>query len=407
MMQLEVSFRKGRANQNRKAWCVDTRSVQSDGGEKFFATKDEARNYSARISKELIRSDSDSWTWTFQELSEVYIASIEKQVREGEQSNSYLNEKVRHIAQFLGVKVNNKPLAETLVWELTTGQIELQLMDQLKVGRSKKTMQNLFGSINKFMKAAKKYGCRETNPCAGVEIKFDLAKPKRKTNPANIQPDVITKIIAAMDPKGRLITSFAAKTGLRQGELRALTWGDIMWNANKVNVDKAFKHQDGIGATKTEAGNRKVPLGKSLKKALQEYFIEKGRPADSTLLFSHEPNVPSQHAFRNQHGKYTKANFAFSKKVGQPHTLRSGSALTHAHFLKAVHQACDDAGVAHITWHDLRHFAASMLLKKHSNDLWEVSKRLGHEQKSTTENIYGHFIEDITEDDEEDLLALG
>jgi len=48
-----------------------------------------------------------------------------------------------------------------------------------------------------------------------------------------------------------------------------------------------------------------------------------------------------------------------------------------------------------------------MLLKKYKNDMWEVSKRLGHEQKSTTENIYGHFIEDVTDDEEEDLLALG
>ena len=48
-----------------------------------------------------------------------------------------------------------------------------------------------------------------------------------------------------------------------------------------------------------------------------------------------------------------------------------------------------------------------MLLKKHSNDLWEVSKRLGHEQKSTTENVYGHFIQDEVAEEEDDLLALG
>jgi len=410
MLHLEVNFRKGRANQGKSSWCVDTRSILSDGKEKFFLTKEAAQQYCKRVSEELVLSDTDAWTWTFADLQDNFLGQVKKERRAGERSQSYLNDKTRHVGQFIGLTLKGNPLSKFRVLDLTLGHIELQLMDELKLGKSKKTMENLFGSVNKMMKFAIKHGCRVTNPCIGVEIKFDLAKPKKKTNPANIQPEVIQKIITEMNPRWRLITSFAANSGLRQGELRALTWGDIYWSTNKINVDKAYKHQSKeVGVTKTEAGVRKVPLAKALKKAMQEYYIAQGRPSDSALVFQHEVSMPKKFIGGNQHARYTinPKKIAFSKNAGQPYSIGAGSALTHAHFLKAVHTACDDAGVDRITWHDLRHFSASMLLKKHSNSLWEVSKRLGHAQKSTTENIYGHFIEDVTDDEEEDLLALG
>jgi len=386
MLHLEINFRKGRANQGKSAWCVDTRSVLKQGQEKFFPSKEAAQQYRARISKELVNADTDAWSYTFADLAKVYLANVERQFEFGERSKSYFDGKVRYINQFIVCNVNGQPVAETRVSDLTLGQVQLQIMDELKLGKSKKTMQNLFGAINGFMKFACVLGCRETNPCAGVEIKFDINKPRKKTKASTIQPDVIAAIIAKMDPEWQLITSFAANIGLRQGELRALTWGDILWDRNKVDINKAYKHRAGVGQTKTEAGVRKVPLGKSLKKALQEHYIAQGRPSDSTLVFPFRPGVGTRHAHFHR---------------------ASGSERKHRDFLHAVHSACDAAGVDRITWHDLRHFSASMLLKKYKNDMWEVSKRLGHEQKSTTENIYGHFIEDVTDDEEEDLLALG
>ena len=386
MMQLDVSFRQGRKNQGKSPWCVDTRAVFSTGKEKFFPNKKAAQQYCARVGRELVCGDTDAFNFTFAKLATVYLASIERQFEFGERSKSYFDDKVRYINQFISCNVNGQPFAKTRVSDLTLGQVQLQLMEQLKIGKSKKTMQNLFGAVNGFMKFAILLGCRETNPCQNVDIKFDINKPKKRTKAASIQPDVIAGIIAKMDPEWQLITSFAANIGLRQGELRALTWGDILWDRNKVDINKAYKHKAGVGTTKTEAGLRKVPLGKSLKKKMQEHYIAQGRPSDSDLVFPFKQGIETRHAH-------------FHRKAG--------SERKHRDFLKAVHNACDAAGVDRITWHDLRHFSASMLLKKYKNDMWEVSKRLGHEQKSTTENIYGHFIEDVTDDEEEDLLALG
>lgn len=49
------------------------------------------------------------------------------------------------------------------------------------------------------------------------------------------------------------------------------------------------------------------------------------------------------------------------------------------------------AGLPEIRFHDLRHTAASVMLK-HLKDIMEVSRTLGHSRPSTTLNIYSHLL---------------
>ena len=407
-MNLKVSFRRARKKQGRAPFCVDTRAMLGKAGQQhFFETKEKAQHYIDTSFKEWVNADNDSYTWTFADLKVFYGNRLENECRSGERSLSNLDEITRHINQFCACTVSGKRVDDMLVRELTKGHIELDMIDQLRVNRAKKTIINLMGSVNGMMKFAASAGCRETNPCFQVTKKGDPAKTKRKTKAARIHPDIIRKIIAAMPGDWQLITNFACNIGLRQGELRALTWADILWDNNQVNINKAYKHRAGVGEPKTEAGTRRVPLPKGLKKALQEFYISRGRPSDEALVFPHVPQEQGPRLIANQYGTFETKVYKLSKVPGQPGSNKLGSALTNTHFRTAIWRACEDAGVEQITWHDLRHFAASMLLKKHSNDMWEVSKRLGHEQKSTTENVYGHFIQDEVAEEEDDLLALG
>jgi len=376
---LKIAFYKSRKRIGAKAYCVDTRSILAGGSQKYFDTKQEAQRYIDRVSKELVINDTDAWSWNFEKLSSAYLTHLQKELRDGERSVSYVKEKKRHTKQFISCEINGGKLADMLVSDLTKGQIELQLMDQLKKNRSKKTVINLMGSIMTMMSFATKYGCRETNPCIQVQIKGDAAKSKRKTKARRIQPDVINRIIAEMTPEWQLIARFACQTGLRQGEQRALTWSDILFDENKVQVNKAVKHKStDIDETKTEAGDRLVPLTRELKSLLQEHFLACGRPNDPTSLV-----------------------FGTSKRTRIVDTFNGiikyeplGTLRMPARFLHALHKACDSAGVDRIRWHDLRHYYASVMLKVYAKEIWRVSNYLGHEQVSTTTDIYGHWIED-------------
>ena len=55
---------------------------------------------------------------------------------------------------------------------------------------------------------------------------------------------------------------------------------------------------------------------------------------------------------------------------------------------KAILEVCE---LPEIRFHDLRHTAASVMLK-HLKDIMVVSRTLGHSRASTTLNIYAHLL---------------
>ena len=89
------------------------------------------------------------------ELAKNYIAFVKKEFESGDRSESYYDEKVRYIDYFLDCVVDGKPVAEMRVTYLTEGMIGDQIMDQLKVNRTKKTVRNIIGGVSTMMK----YGC--------------------------------------------------------------------------------------------------------------------------------------------------------------------------------------------------------------------------------------------------------
>jgi integrase len=84
--------------------------------------------------------------------------------------------------------------------------------------------------------AAFKYGLShewvQRNPVAGVA---------RPTGVPSVRPDPFTEdelglLITHCDARWRLPIEFAAYTGLRIGELVALRWADVDWNAREANA---------------------------------------------------------------------------------------------------------------------------------------------------------------------------
>ena len=60
-----------------------------------------------------------------------------------------------------------------------------------------------------------------------------------------------------MSAQWKVAMRFACMTGLRQGEQRALTWGQLDLDNLKVHVTQAMKNRDSQnpGDTKTRAGH--------------------------------------------------------------------------------------------------------------------------------------------------------
>lgn len=142
-------------------------------------------------------------------------------------------------------------------------------------------------------------------------------------------------------------------TGLRIGELLALTPRDLNLDAGTLSVSKSFQLIDGeeiITEPKTQKSRRVVPVPSKLAEEIRTYMATLYDVGPDDRLFPF-----TKHYFRRELLKASKA-----------------------------------AGVESIRLHDLRHSHASLLIHLGCPILL-VSERLGHDDVQTTLRTYGHL----------------
>jgi len=112
-----------------------------------------------------------------------------------------------------------------------------------------------------------------SNPCdlvdkprleRNVDIRF-LDQPELDALLQAVRPDT------PYGPSDRAVILTAAMTGLRQGELLALRWGDIDWTASRVRVRRSYVRGE-WGAPKSRRSSRSVPLADRVARELELHF---------------------------------------------------------------------------------------------------------------------------------------
>ncbi|WP_372714384.1 site-specific integrase [Ilyobacter sp.] len=142
-------------------------------------------------------------------------------------------------------------------------------------------------------------------------------------------------------------------TGIRIGELLALTRKDVDLKNKTINISKSYGKVNGkdiISTPKTQSSNRIISIPDKLVGILKEYFDRIYDLSVDDRIF----NV-TQYVFRND-----------------------------------IERHSEKAGVKKIRIHDLRHSHASMLINANVNPL-AISKRLGHAKVDMTLNTYSHL----------------
>lgn len=184
-----------------------------------------------------------------------------------------------------------------------------------------------------------------------------------------------------------LAAMLALYTGMRRGEICALTWGNvdlkgIVWNDTdergpKLRVSQAFGDSNGgayLKAPKTVKGRRVIPMGGGIVDALKERRAEMWQEWSAAMKKAEiKPTVAA----------FNKL-YVVGRITGEPYRLDS---VTRD--WKILAERLNLVGTrGHIcTLHDLRHTNATMLITR-GVDVASVADLLGHEQISTTLNMY-------------------
>ena len=210
-------------------------------------------------------------------------------------------------------------------------------------------LRNLQQQLSAVMNFAVKYYDLRKNPCQAAGT---MGKGKADEMSIWTRDEFEHFIQFEKKPVYHLAFNTLFYTGIREGELLALTPEDIPRDEAVIRVSKTYAVVDGIEVfltPKTEKSNRTVTIHDELHKELLDYI-------DGSAL------------------KKNERIFYFTK-----HGL-----------LCRFHNVSDKAGLRRLRVHDLRHSHASMLINM-GVPIIQISERLGHESPQTTLRIYSHL----------------
>lgn len=161
------------------------------------------------------------------------------------------------------------------------------------------------------------------------------------------------------------IVRIAAATGMRRGEILALTWGAVNLESKTITVKQSLSCDGIVKQPKTQAGIRTISIGETTGQFLLQW---KKRQAIELMKFKVAQTDETPVCCSNVGGFLNGSNFE--------------------HWWKSFREA---NGFPGLKLHELRHTQATLLVGE-GTDIKTVQDRLGHSSASITLDWYSHAM---------------
>lgn len=324
-------------------WFIQYRYTDWQGNRKKstkrgFSTKHEAEEW----LRNFLMTKQGDFNMLFNDFLKLYYADMENRLRENTlRSKRYIID-LKVVPYFGKLQMNKIKPADIRNWQNTL----------IKQGYAPTYLKTINNQLNAIFNYAVKYYDMKSNPClkAGSMGKNNAGEMKFWT-----KQEFMKFIDCVMDKRQSYVAFMVLYwTGMRIGELLALTPSDIDFEKRTISISKSYQridHRDVITPPKTPKSKRVISVPEFLAADLKDYISSiYGIEADDRL-------------------------FPVTKYFLE-HEMQRG--------IKA-------SGVQKIRIHDLRHSHASLLIELNFSPL-AIAERLGHEHVETTLNTYCHLF---------------
>jgi integrase len=268
--------------------------------------------------------------------------------------------------------------------KLTTMQIQAFYNKKLKEEQSPSSVHSMHKIIHGALKSAVKWRTLAFNPADGIELPPN--EPQREGQSLTLeQARLLLK--EAHGHRLEVFIALALTTGMRHGEIAALRWEDIDFEAETIFVHRTVsylgtrkgEYQHVEGDTKTPSSRRTIPLLPVMRKILEQHRTEQ----DAARL---------------------KAGASWQEK----HLVfctPSGDFMQGSNTRPAFYRLLDQAGLPRIHIHDLRH-TASTLWQSLGIDPKVRQELLGHSDLDITMTVYSHVLPSMQKEAIEKINGL-
>lgn len=202
----------------------------------------------------------------------------------------------------------------------------------------------------------------------------NLARRKQKPKKIILEPAEVAQLIehAKADKQRGIVYAFPFLTGVRASEQLGLLWDDIDLDRGMITI-RRVQERDGTTtlATKTEAGEREIPICATLRQMLLEWKLACPRLDGALHRVFCGPGHP---------------------RAWPQRPVDAGAAILYSNFLRRYWKpGLMAAGVRYITHHSARHSFVSVL-QAQGVEVGLVAKLAGHANPAVT---LGHYTQAV------------
>jgi integrase len=350
----------------REAWVVAYSDVSGRPRLRTFDRKRDADAYHAKVRVDISSGVhvADSQSITVAEAGQYWLKTAEANSLERATIDGYRQHLDYHIVPYLGSMKLSRLAVPTVA----------EFRDTLRTSaRSPLLVKKVLASLSSILADAQERGLVTQNVVRSLtgRKKRTKATQKRKLEVGVDIPTAqeIKAIIAVLQGRWRPVLLTAIFTGLRASELRGLTWDNVDLERREIRVRQRADRYNTIGAPKSEAGNRTVPLPPIVVNTLREWKLACPK-GELGLVFP--TGAGTIEALSN-----------ITNRGLEPVQIEAG--ITTAD------------GKAKYGMHSLRHFYTSWCINRKADGGLElpakiVQQRLGHSSIVMTMDRYGHLF---------------
>jgi integrase len=379
--------------ETKEAWVVAYTDQHRKPRIKTFKRKKEADAWHAKVTIEVKegRHTPDSDSITVREAGERWIKNGEANGLERTTIDQYRTLLDSHIVPYLG-NVKLSKLTGPAVSDL-----RIKLRDGVPapgqdIGnkRSPYLVRRITTALSSILADAQEAGFVSQNVVRilGRKRRRSKADQKRKLE-AGVDfptPDEVRAIVGKLAGRWRPVLLTAIFTGLRASELRGLRWSDVDLDRGEMNVRQRADSYNAMGAPKSRAGHRTVPLTPAMVSELKKWKLEC-------------PKGPLGLAFPNGAGR-VESHGNLDDRAWQPVQIAAGvCTVVKDQDGKVVLDAKGEPvrKAKYTGLHAMRHFFASWCINRKVDGGLElppkvVQERLGHSSITMTLDVYGHLF---------------
>lgn len=294
-----------------------------------------------------LRSDS----LTFGKFFGVYLNKVAKHRLKRNTWKSY----ERTAELYLMPKWNNTPLKS-----INRQEVKKLLLEKQGSGLN---IQNIRICISAIFAEAVEREIVAINPAHNLGRVFKKSKPQKKTQ--FLSKEQAAKLLSLTredrpDYYDFLITAF--RTGMRLGELLALSWDNVNFDTKQITVQRSYSHEH--WDTPKSHKVRYIDMSDGLYAALKMRYENRNKDLSCNSY------------------KRKKISLVFPNRNGEP--------MNSTIFRRGVfYKLLAAAKLPKIRIHDIRHTYASLLLQAGA-PVHYVKDQLGHSSITTTVDLYGH-----------------